>query len=144
MTLYISYWTRAPKVLPACIASLTTWLSSDPLPAFARVLEDLRIVIEGPVQDLFLGSIGSEALSNVALALLPSAYPALAAFRVVHHRWQTIPETLSGALSEEEVAGSIAQALAPLREARVRVDVGTTMMPSEMFHTYGGPADAFL
>lgn len=145
MTLYISYTPKAPKILPACIDSLTTWLSSIPPPAFAGTLKDLRIIIEGPVQHLFLGSLGSEALANLALALLPDAYPALAAFQAVHHRWTAIPpEDSSSALSEEEAAGSIAQALTPLREAGVRVDVETIPSSSEMTHAYGGPVSAFF
>lgn len=145
MTLYISYTPKVPTILPACIDSLTTWLSSIPPPAFAGTLNDLRIIIEGPVQHLFLRELGSEALANLAQALLPDAYPALAAFRAVHHRWTAIPpEDSSSALSEEEAVGSIAQALTPLREAGVRVDVETILNSSEMTRMYGGPASAFF
>lgn len=145
MTLYISYTPKAPKILPACIDSLTTWLSSTPLPAFAGTLKDFRLIIEGPVQHLFLGSLGSEALANLAQALLPDAYPTLAAFRAVHHRWTAIPpEDPSSALSEGEAVESIAQALNLLREAGVQVDVETILSSSEMSHMYGGPASAFF
>lgn len=144
MTLFICHGPKIFVLMPICITSLATWLSSRPLPAFARTLESLHIIGEGAVRDLYLGpgSLGSNAFANLALALLPGAYPALTAFRVTHHRWHSRPQSPVAALSENEEVESISQELAPLREAGVRVDVETVPMSSEMDR--GSAASAYL